>query len=99
MTQYIIVAACVIAGLLLILKMGREKKIFYFVGAFLILLGGWLLADYLTDGLLSSGWFIWAGRAALLVVILVLLKIMRDENRASGKTKEEPGGGSDEENE
>lgn len=83
MYAYFMAAICAVSGLLLIFKMGREKKLYYPLGTFLLLLGGWVLADELTAGALSGSWAIWVQRAVLLVVIVVLFVIMRKDIRAS----------------
>ena len=83
MYAYFMAAICAVSGLLLIFRLGREKKLYYPLGAFLILLGAWVLADELTNQALSGSWAVWVQRAVLLAVIIVLSVIMAKDIRAS----------------
>ena len=83
MYSYLMAAICAVAGLMLIFQLGKEKKLYYPLGVFLILLGGWTLADKLTDGALSGSWAVWVQRAVLLVVIIVLCIVLAKDIRAS----------------
>jgi hypothetical protein len=83
MYAYFMAAICGASGLLLILRMGREKKLYYALGAFLLVLGGWVFADKLTGGALSHSWAIWVQRTVLLVVIVALIVIMVRDVRSA----------------
>ena len=92
MYDYILAAVCVLAGFAVMIRMHKENKIFLPLGIFLILMGGWIFANRMLDGLLSTGWYVWVGRAALLIVIVVLIKVLIDENKkknANSKEKNE----------
>ena len=45
--EYIYTVMWLLAGLILIFKLGRENKIFYFTGGFFLVLGIWWLLDIL----------------------------------------------------
>lgn len=59
-----------VIGLILIFSAAKENKVFYFAGAFFLLLGAWWGADALfpESGFFSGGW-----RAALNIVTLAAL--------------------------
>lgn len=83
MYAYFMAAVCAASGLLLIFRMGREKKLYYPLGAFLIALGAWVLADELTGKALSSSCAVWVQRAVLLAVIVALIVVMVKDARSS----------------
>lgn len=83
MYAYFMTAICAASGLLLIFRMGREKKMYIALGAFLLALGGWVLADQLTNHALSGSWAIWIQRAALLCVIVALAVVMARDIKAT----------------
>ena len=91
MYEYLLAGACVLGGLAVLFRMLKEHKIFLPGGIFLILMGGWIFANKMLGGLLSSGWYVWLGRAAMLGMILLLLKALRDESKkksAAGAEKD-----------
>lgn len=49
MINYVYAAMWFIVGLLLIFRMGRENKVFYFAGGVFFIMAGWWLAEALTD--------------------------------------------------
>lgn len=81
MYEYILAAVCALAGFVVMIRMHRENKIFLPLGIFLILMGGWIFANKMLDGLLSTGWYVWVSRAVLLVVIILLIKVLINENK------------------
>ena len=83
MYAYFMAAACAASRLLLIFRMGREKKLYYPLGAFLVALAVWVLADELTNKALSGSWAVWVQRAVLLAVIAALIVVMAKDIRAS----------------
>ena len=83
MYAYFMAAVCAASGLLLIFRMGREKKLYYPLGAFLITLGAWVLADELTGKALSGSCAVWVQRAVLLAVIVALIVVMVKDARSS----------------
>lgn len=55
--QYAYAAMWFVIGLILIFALAKENKVFYFAGGFFLLLGGWWLADALTEvNLFAGGW-------------------------------------------
>ena len=77
-----LIVALLVGGLLLIFVLGKEEKECIPVGAFLLLMGAWKLADHLTEGALSGRWAIWVYRAVLAVVlvlgVLYVIRIRKD---------------------
>ncbi len=91
MYEYLLAAACVLAGLVVLIRMLKENKVFLPVGIFLVLMGGWFLANKLLNGLLNTGWYVWVARGAVFLMILFLIKVMVDESKKkndSGKGEE-----------
>lgn len=84
MQEYLLFGACIIAGIILVVKMGKENKVFYPVGVLLVLIGGWVLANKQLDGMLSKGWYVWVARAVILVAAIWLIGVMVRESK---KTK------------
>ncbi len=70
--QYFYVAMWFIVGLLLIFKLSKENKIFYFAGGFFLLLGAWWLADALAPDDLFAGTWGTALRIVTLIALVVL---------------------------
>lgn len=92
MYEYILAAVCALAGLVVMIRMHRENKIFIPLGIFLVLMGGWIFANKMLGGLLSTGWYVWVGRAVLVIVIAVLIKVLVDESKkksAGANSKDE----------
>lgn len=53
--EYIYTIMWLLVGLILIFKLGRENKIFYFTGGFFLVLGMWWLLDILLDVKMFEG--------------------------------------------
>lgn len=93
--SYVYSAMWFLAGLILIFRMGRENKVFYFAGSFFLLLGAWWLADELLPLDLFAG--IWGvllrivTAAALLVLCLAFFREKRALSRKAPSSGEEDG--------
>ena len=53
--EYVYAGMWLLVGLILIFRMGKENKVFYLAGAFFLILGGWWLANALTEQNLFAG--------------------------------------------
>ena len=84
---YVYAAMWLVVGFLLIFRMAKENKVFYFAGAFFLLLGGWWLANALSPVNLFDGVWGWVlrGITALALVFLCIAFF-----RESKRTKTEP---------
>ena len=87
--SYVYSAMWFLAGLILIVRMGRENKIFYFAGAFFIVLGAWWLADELLPLNLFTGVWGLLLRIVTGVALLILCLAFFRERRALSQ-KEPP---------
>ncbi len=92
--NYVYAAMWLIAGILLIFRMGKENKVFYVAGGFFLLLGGWWLAAAMNPSLNvfggSSGIILRIITAAALVVLCyVFFKEIRTSNAAQKAKKDE----------
>jgi len=96
--QYIYSAMWFIVGFILILRMGRENRVFYPLGSFFIILGGWWLANAVYKINLFEGTWGLVLRlitAAVLVVACVAFykevkkngKLFRDSNNKDDNEK------------
>ncbi len=103
--EYVYAGMWVIAGLILIFRMSRENKIFYFAGGYFIFLGGWWLADALlpTVHLFSGGWGMALRVITGLALAAVCIVFFRDyrktaarkqDDKEDDEIKEEQGGSS-----
>lgn len=56
--EYVYAGMWFLVGLILIFRMSKENKVFYFAGGFFILLGGWWLANTIVPNLhmFAGGW-------------------------------------------
>jgi len=87
---YIYAAMWFAVGLILILRMGRENRIFYAAGAFFLLLGGWWLADaILAEDLFAGNW----GLALRLITAAALLLMCVAFFKENKKNKDGSSGG------
>ena len=62
MEAYVYMGLWFVCGLLMIFRFGRENAIFYWLGAFFLFLGAWLLADILLPVNLFEGPWPWVLR-------------------------------------
>lgn len=72
---YVYAAMWVVVGLILIFRMSRENRVFYALGAFFLLLGGWWFASAaLTANPFTGvwGWVLRGFTAAALVLACVV---------------------------
>lgn len=76
-------ALWLVIGLTLILKLGREHKVFYFAGGFFLLLGVWWAADSLfpDSQLFSGAWGIALRVATLIALVVVGAVFFLERNR------------------
>lgn len=63
--NYIYAGIWILAGLVLMLRMSKENKIFLLAGAFFIVLGGWWLADAL-----FPAWQVFSGVPGIVLRVL-----------------------------
>lgn len=86
--QYVYTAMWFMIGLILIISLARENKIFYLAGGYFILLGVWWLLDLLLNGIMFSG-ALGIGFKTVSGVILVVLSVYfirhYKTNRANGE--------------
>lgn len=91
MMEYVYAVMWLLVGLILIFRMGKENRVFYFTGAFFLVLGGWWLANALTPMDLFAGTWGLVLRvitaAALVVACLVFWKTYRADQAAFEKKK------------
>ncbi len=92
MQVYLLFGAAVLAGLILILKLGKENKVFYPIGALLIALGGCILANELTDGMIFRGWYVWPIRGVIAAAAAWLIWLMVREHRKTAGAEKKPDG-------
>lgn len=80
-----------LTGLILIARMGRENRVFYFLGAFFLILGGWWAAGQVTGMNLFTGAWGWALRAvtaaALVLSCWVFVKDLRETRQRNQPKK------------
>lgn len=91
--HYVYTAMWFAIGLILIISMARENKIFYLAGGYFILLGLWWLLDILLDGVMFTG-ALGVGFKVFSGVMLVALSVyfirQYKKNREKG-TEDETG--------
>ncbi len=89
---YLYAAMWFLIGLILIFRMGKENRVFYGVGAFFLLLGGWWLADAVLSVNLFEGIWIWILRgitaAALLLASLAFAREYRKDRKSFSAAEE-----------
>ena len=83
-----------IAGLILIVSLSKENKVFYVAGGYFLLLGIWWLADLFQKdvNLFAGGWgiaFKVLTAAVLVVLVLVFVREYR-ANRRKSREEAEP---------
>ena len=83
-----------IAGLILIVSLSKENKVFYVAGGYFLLLGVWCLADFFQKdvNLFAGGWgiaFKVLTAAVLVVLVLVFVREYR-ANRRKSREEAEP---------
>lgn len=83
---YLYAGLWIVIGLILIISMSKENKIFIFAGAFFLVLGGWWLANALLPEmkLFEGGWGIvlkCITGAALVVLTAAFVKEYRKKGR------------------
>ena len=81
MTIYFFMIGSLLVGLLMLLRLRKEDKLYTFLGIGLILLSIWLFANDRLDGLLTTGWYAWVGRGVLVIVAFVLAYFFWQEEK------------------
>lgn len=90
--EYVFPAMWFLVGLILIIRMGRESRVFYPIGAFFLLLGVWWLANNISGVNMFSGVWGLVLRAITAVVlvfscIVFYKEIKRNREEYEGKNK------------
>lgn len=94
---YVYAAMWMAVGLILIFRMSRENRVFYALGAFFILLGGWWLARAALGANLFAGAWGWVLRGlTAAVLILACVVYYRESKKGGGDSSEENRSGDDE---
>ena len=79
----------VLSGLILIVRMGRENRVFYPIGAFFLFLGAWWAAAGITGRNLFVGVWGWTLRGvtavALALAVAAFAKERRKDRQNGGK--------------
>ena len=86
MNPYVYAVLWLLVGLILLIRFGRENKIFYLLGGFFLVLGIWWGADAYTGAGLFEGVWGWVLRgltAAVLVIACVAYYRETKKNRAA----------------
>lgn len=82
--QYIFVAMWLIIGLVLIISVARENKVFIFAGIYFILLGIWWLLNIIFEGIMFEGTlgiaFKAVSAAVLIILLIYFLRHRKDED-------------------
>ncbi|MDF1494471.1 hypothetical protein [Caproiciproducens sp. CPB-2] len=78
---YVYAAMWVAAGLILIFRMSRENRVFYALGAFFLLLGGWWFADAALAVNPFSGAWGWALRGLTAAALALACAVYYRESR------------------
>jgi membrane protein implicated in regulation of membrane protease activity len=86
--EYVYAGMWLIVGLVLIIRMSKENKIFYFAGGYFLFLGAWWLANaFLPINLFTGGW----GMALRVITGLALaafcIVFFRDYRKGAAKEK------------
>ncbi len=76
-------------GLILILRMGRENRVFYPLGAFFLFLGAWWCAGAATGINLFAGLWSWVLRAVTAAVLVLSCLTFFREIRRNRKAYED----------
>lgn len=90
--DYMYGAIFLMAGLMLIFKLSKENKIFYFAGAYFLVFGGWWIANALTPEVdLFSGtpgivFKVISGVALVVFLVFWYLKIWKPEHDKKKKS-------------
>lgn len=85
---YVYAAMWLVVGFLLIFRMAKENKVFYFAGAFFLLLGGWWLANAFSPVNLFAGVWGWVLRGITAAALVFLCVAFFRENKRT-KTEEQ----------
>lgn len=89
--NYVYAGMWFLVGLILIFRMGRENKIFYFAGAFFLLLGGWWLLDaLLAVDMFAGAWGIGLRIITAAALLVLCLTFFQEKRANDAKNKEKP---------
>lgn len=86
--EYIYTVMWLLVGLVLIFKMGRENKIFYFAGGFFLVLGVWWLLDILLTVKMFEG-ALGILIKVLTGIVLVILLVYFIRSYMAGRKKQQ----------
>lgn len=81
---YVYAAMWLAVGLILIFRMSRENRVFYALGAFFILLGGWWFARAALGANPFAGAWGWVLRAITAAVLVLACAVYYRESKKSG---------------
>ena len=79
--EYVYVAMWFLAGLLVLVTLHKEHKVFYFVGIFFFVMGAWWLADLLLEADLFAGVYRWIFSAIVAVALVVCALVYWKEKK------------------
>lgn len=96
MQGYMYAGLWIVIGLILIVSMAKENRIFILAGAFFLLLGGWWLANALLPevDLFSGGWGIALKCVTGAALLILTAAFVREYRRRTAEAKKN--GGEDE---
>lgn len=96
MQGYMYAGLWIVIGLILIVSMAKENKIFILAGAFFLVLGGWWLANALLPevDLFSGGWGIALKCVTGAALLILTVAFVREYRRRPAEAKKN--GGEDE---
>lgn len=98
MQGYMYAGLWIVIGLILIVSMAKENKIFILAGAFFLVLGGWWLANALLPeaDLFSGGWGIALKCVTGAALLILTAAFVREYRRRTAEAKKN--GGEDKDN-
>lgn len=98
MQGYMYAGLWIVIGLILIVSMAKENKIFILAGAFFLVLGGWWLANALLPevDLFSGGWGIALKCVTGAALLILTAAFVREYRMRSAEAKKN--GGEDKDN-
>lgn len=92
--QFVYAAMWYLVALILIFRMGKENKVFYFAGGFFFILGTWWLMNalYPNLGLFSGGWSILLRIITAVVLVILCIVYFREKRNNESQDKKTDGG-------
>ena len=90
---YVYAGMFFLAALILIFRLGKENKIFYFTGGLFLFMSAWWLLDELLQVDLFHGTWGWVFRGVIAVAVVIIgLTYCKERKKAS--SQEDDGGNS-----